>query len=63
MHDVIIRGGKIVDGSGAAPFIGDIAFKDGVITAVGAKVSGTAKREIDAEGRVVTPGWIEHLHA
>jgi N-acyl-D-aspartate/D-glutamate deacylase len=63
MHDVIIRGGRIVDGSGGKPFIGDVAFKDGVITKVAPKISGAARREINAEGHIVTPGWIDiHTH-
>ena len=60
--DVIIRGGTIVDGSGSEPFKGDIGVKDGVITALG-HVSGSADQEIDADGRVVTPGFIDiHTH-
>ena len=63
MHDVIIRGGRIVDGSGGTPFIGEVAFKDGVITEVAPKISGAARREINAEGHIVTPGWIDiHTH-
>ena len=49
MHDVIIRGGRIVDGSGGTPFIGEVAFKDGVITEVAPKISGAARREINAD--------------
>jgi N-acyl-D-amino-acid deacylase len=60
--DVIIRGGTIVDGTGSEPFKGDIGVKDGVITALG-HVSGSADQEIDADGRVVTPGFIDiHTH-
>jgi N-acyl-D-aspartate/D-glutamate deacylase len=62
MHDLIIRNGKIVDGDGNEPFQGDIAVSDGRITAVG-QVEGTARREIDAEGRLVTPGFVDiHTH-
>ncbi len=62
MHDLIIRGGTIVDGTGAAPFIGDIAIDGDRITAVG-KVEGPARREIDATGQIVTPGWVDiHTH-
>ncbi len=49
MHDLVIRNGKIVDGSGAPAFTGDVAIDDGVITSVGAK-AGAARREIDASG-------------
>lgn len=62
MHDLIIRNGKIVDGQGADAFSGDIAVTDGKITAVG-KVDGEAKREINADGRLVTPGFVDiHTH-
>lgn len=60
-HDLIIRGGKVIDGTGAAPVHADVAVSDGVITGVGL-VSGTARREIDARGLIVTPGFVD-LHA
>lgn len=60
--DLIIRGGRIVDGSGAEPFDGDIAVQDGKIAAVG-KVDGSAAEEIDARGMLVTPGFVDiHTH-
>lgn len=62
MYDIIIRGGTVVDGTGAAPFRADVAIKDGVIAEIGA-VTGTAEREIDAGGHYVTPGWLDiHTH-
>jgi N-acyl-D-amino-acid deacylase len=62
MYDVIIRDGTIVDGTGAAPFVGDIAIDGDRIVAVGA-VEGAARREIDAKGLLVTPGWVDiHTH-
>ena len=61
-HDIVIRGGNIIDGTGTAQFVGDIAIDDGLITAISA-VSGTGKQEIDAAGLVVTPGFIDiHTH-
>jgi len=60
--DLIIRGGTIVDGTGAERFTGDVAIKDGLIAAVGA-VSGDATREIDAAGKIVAPGFVDiHTH-
>ena len=62
MADLIIRNGTIVDGTGAPGHVGDVEIADGVITAVG-EVDGSAHREIDAEGAVVTPGFIDiHTH-
>jgi len=62
MHDLIIRGGSVVDGSGAPATPGDVAVDGRVITAVG-EVDGPARRVIDAEGMVVTPGWVDiHTH-
>ncbi len=57
-YDLIIRGGTIVDGTGAARFTGDVAIKDGLIAAVGS-VQGDAKDEIDATGKIVTPGLVD----
>ena len=54
MHDLIIRGGTLVDGTGAPARIADVAIDNGIVTEVGS-VTGTAKREIDATGLVVTP--------
>jgi N-acyl-D-amino-acid deacylase len=60
--DLCIRGGTIVDGLGGEPYVGDIAVSDGVIAAVGS-VDGTAAREIDATGLLVTPGFVDlHTH-
>ena len=62
MHDLIIRNGTIVDGTGRAAFTGDIAVEGQRIVEVGC-VSGTAARELNAEGLLVTPGWVDiHTH-
>ncbi len=62
MHDFVIRNGKIIDGSGKKPFIGDIAIDDEKISLVGF-VANSGKKEIDAKGNIVTPGWVDiHTH-
>ncbi len=61
-YDLIIRNGTIVDGTGGPRFKGDVAVKNGVIAAVGT-VSGSADQEIDAGGKIVSPGWVDvHTH-
>src|SRR5665213_1324008 len=63
MHDSIIRGGSIYDGAGREAFTGDVAVKDGVIVEVGAHISRTSSRVIDADGAIVTPAWVDiHTH-
>lgn len=62
MLDTVIRGATVVDGSGNAPFTGDVGIRDGRIADVGGKL-GAARREIDARGAIVTPGWVDvHTH-
>jgi N-acyl-D-amino-acid deacylase len=62
MHDIVIRGGTILDGTGGEAFTGDVAIDGGRLTAVGDK-AGAAKREIEANGLLVTPGWVDvHTH-
>ncbi|HEY8527678.1 MAG TPA: amidohydrolase family protein [Acidimicrobiales bacterium] len=62
MHDVVIRRGDVVDGTGSAPRRADVAIDGDRITAVG-EVTGRGRREIDAEGRLVTPGFVDiHTH-
>lgn len=61
-HDLVIRNGVVVDGTGAERFDGDVAIDDGVISAVGT-VDGTGAEEIDAGGDLVAPGWVDiHTH-
>ncbi|HET7719610.1 MAG TPA: amidohydrolase family protein, partial [Acidimicrobiales bacterium] len=62
MHDLVVRGGTVVDGTGATSRTADVAVTDGRITEVG-RVEGTARRTIDADGALVTPGFVDvHTH-
>ena len=62
MHDLVIRNGKIVDGTGQPARVGDIAVDGGAIAAAGGKAS-PGRREINADGLLVTPGWVDiHSH-
>ncbi len=62
MHDIVIRGGTIVDGTGAPASQGDVAIDGDRIVQVGGK-SGPGRREVKADGRLVTPGWVDvHTH-
>src|SRR4051794_7790101 len=61
-HDLIIRGGTVLDGSGSEARTADVAVDGGTITAVG-RVEGTATRTVDADGLLVTPGFVDiHTH-
>ena len=62
-YDLVIRGGRVVDGTGArAPFRADVAVVGGKIAAVG-DVAGRGSEEIDATGQLVTPGFVDiHTH-
>ncbi len=62
MHDIVIRAGTIVDGTGSPGYTGDVAIDGDKIASVGGK-AGPGKREIDAKGLLVTPGWVDaHTH-
>jgi N-acyl-D-amino-acid deacylase len=60
-YTVLIRGGTIYDGSGGAPYAGDIAIKGDRIVYVGPHASGDAARVIEAAGQAVSPGFINML--
>jgi N-acyl-D-amino-acid deacylase len=62
-YDLVLRHGRVLDGSGAPAIAADVAIKDGRIAAVG-KITGTARAEIDATGKTVAPGFIDvHTHS
>ena len=60
-YDVLIKGGTIYDGSGGAPFVGDVAIKNDKIAYVGPSAPGTAAKVVDATGEAVSPGFINML--
>ena len=63
-YDLLIKGGRIIDGSGSPWYEGEVAVKNGKIAAVGRLVNPTARRVIDATGLVVAPGFIDlHTHS
>src|SRR6266568_3453322 len=59
-YDLLIKNGRVVDGTGELGFIADVAVQDGKIVGVGKYAGAAAKRTIDAAGRVVAPGFIDH---
>ncbi|MEM8768911.1 MAG: amidohydrolase family protein [Pseudomonadota bacterium] len=62
MYDYLIKGARIVDGTGAEPFNGNVAIEGGRIAAVG-DVEGAAKETLDADGACLAPGWVDvHTH-
>src|SRR6187455_2500127 len=61
-HDLVIRGGSVVDGTGAPARTADVAITDGLVTEVG-RVDGQGAEEVDADGALVTPGFVDiHTH-
>jgi N-acyl-D-aspartate/D-glutamate deacylase len=63
MHDLVIRGGTVVDGTGAAARTADVTVDRGRITGVGSFADEPATRTVDADGLLVTPGWVDiHTH-
>ena len=64
MDDILIRGGQVIDGSGAPARQADVAIAGGRISAIADRCAGRARREIDATGQVVAPGFIDiHTHS
>src|SRR5437016_10837802 len=62
MHDLVIKGGSVVDGTGEPARTADVAISDGVVTDVG-KIDGGARETVDADGAIVTPGFVDvHTH-
>ena len=62
MHDLVIRGGTVVDGMGAPRFVADVAVDGGIVSAVG-QISAQGREEIDATGKIVAPGFVDiHTH-
>jgi N-acyl-D-amino-acid deacylase len=62
MYDLVIRGGRVIDGSGMPAFTADVAVQDGRIARIG-RVEQSGQREIDAAGKIVAPGFIDpHTH-
>ena len=62
MHDIVIRNAQLVDGTGTPQRIADVAVNNGVFSEVGTKL-GKGKREINADGLLLTPGWVDiHTH-
>ena len=63
MYDVCVRDGLIVDGTGTPAAHGDVAFTDGRIADIGRDLGGSARRDVDADGRIVCPGFVDiHTH-
>ena len=58
-YDLLIKNGRVVDGSGLPSYIADVGIKDGRIAEIG-RLNGTAIRTIDASGLIVSPGFIDH---
>ena len=61
-YDLLLRGGRVVDGSGMPAFMGDVGVANGKIIEVG-KLGGAARRVIDVQGQAIAPGFIDnHCH-
>ena len=63
MYDMVIKGGTIIDGTGAPAFKGDVAIQNGKIAEVSETIEAPAKEVVDASGLLVTPGFVDmHTH-
>ena len=63
MHDLLIKSGRVIDGTGSPARHADIAIDGGLITAVEERIAASARRSIDAAGAIVTPGFVDiHTH-
>ena len=63
MLDTLINGGTIINGRGGERFVGDVGIKDGIITEIGSEISSAAKHVVDADGAIITPGFVDiHTH-
>ena len=63
MYDLLIKGGRVADGTGAPAYLADVAITGGRIVGVGSDLKGESRRTVDATGRVVAPGFIDpHTH-
>jgi N-acyl-D-aspartate/D-glutamate deacylase len=61
-HDLVIRSGSVIDGTGREAYTADVGIQGGVVAEIG-KISGTGHREVDADGALVTPGFVDiHTH-
>jgi N-acyl-D-amino-acid deacylase len=61
--DLVVRGGTLVDGTGAAPVVGDLAISGNTIVALGGRIDAPDVEAIDADGALVSPGWVDvHTH-
>ena len=60
LYDIVIRSGRVLDGAGNPWILADVAIKDGRFAKIG-KIAGRGKREIDAAGKYVSPGWIDMM--
>ena len=61
-YDLVLRGGTVFDGTGAPGILADVGIKDGLIAAIGPRLAAGGD-EIDARGRIVTPGFVDiHTH-